>query len=69
MEDKQQICNLLLPALRQTRCGEDIVCMIYHRYPSKDEYVNVIFRVGYVIPVNVTADSGKAMITDILRQL
>ncbi len=62
-EDKQAICSLLLAALQKTRACHDLVGMKYE--PTT---VTVKFACGSR-QINVEADSGIAMICDILRQL
>lgn len=62
-EDKQAILNALLPALQKTRAGKDVVKLIYDKDSEKVwiDYVNGIDA------VNVRADSGAAMLVDVLR--
>lgn len=62
-EDKQAICSLLLAALQKTRACHDLVGMKYE--PTT---VTVKFACGSR-QINVEADSGIAMICDILRRL
>lgn len=66
MEDKAQICELLLEALKLTRAGADIEKLVYD---EKTEQVGIIWRNGYVGKVNVACDSGIAMIRDITKSL
>lgn len=64
MEDKQLICDLLLPALQATRNLFDLVKLTY----DKDrEIVTAEFSNGYPKHVNVAMDSGTSMIRDIIR--
>lgn len=70
MEDKAKICELLLPLLQATRCGSDIVSLEYTSLPGiYDEVVCVTWENNYKQIVNVTADSGVAMISDIIRRI
>ncbi len=62
-EDKQAICSLLLAALQKTRACHDLVGLKYEH-----STVTVKFACGSR-QINVEADSGIAMICDILRQL
>ena len=62
-EDKQAILNALLPALQLTRAGKDVVKLIY----DKDTEKVWIDYVGGIDAVNVRADSGAAMLVDVLR--
>ena len=62
-EDKQAICSLLLAALQKTRACHDLVGLKYEHSTG-----TVKFACGSR-QINVEADSGIAMICDILRQL
>lgn len=65
MEDKQKILDLLLPALQET---EALHTLEELRYDANTETVWCAFEHG-AFPVNVAADSGEAMIRDVLRAL
>lgn len=65
-ESKQLICTLLLTALQETRGASDLVSLVY--VPEKEMVVGT-FSGGGVKLCNVAADSGCAMIRDIMRQL
>lgn len=67
MEDKQKICNELLHTLQLTRGFCDLVSLKYER-ESTHELVVATFNNGYQKAANVTADSGTAMIIDIIAQ-
>lgn len=67
-EDKQEICDLLLPALQATRDLHDLKSLTYVRV-GNEEYVRAVFTSGYSKKANVTIDSGVAMIRDIARQI
>ena len=67
MENKSDICEALLPALRRTRGLRDLEDLEYHVYPAEE--VHAIFRGGYTKKINVEADSGIAMIRDIVNHL
>lgn len=64
MEDKHKICEQLTKTLRLTRECDDFLRLYY------DEY-NEVVRVAYISEpdrfINVAADSGIAMIRDIMR--
>lgn len=64
-EDKQAICNALLPALKLTRTGAEIETL---RYSKERETVTIAYPDG-ITPVNVNLDSGAAMILDIVKAL
>lgn len=66
MEDKQKICDLLLPALQATRSLSNLVSL---EYDSVQEVVLATFANGYQKTVNVAMDSGIAMIRDIAKQI
>lgn len=72
MENKQEICNLLLKTLKATRYGSDIAEINYYdegNYGEYGEKVIISYSNGYEITANVTADSGIAMIEDIIDTL
>ena len=65
-EDKQKICDLLLPALQATRNLHDLQEL---EYSEERELVYAKFKSGYQKVVNVAMDSGTAMIRDIVKQI
>lgn len=65
-EDKQRICSALAPVLCLTRHLDDLVSL---HYDPKTEKVEATFLNGSVKRVNVAADSGIAMIRDIIQQI
>lgn len=66
MENKQEICDRLLPALQKTRALHDLEDLEYRVDPKEEVWA--IFR-GGVRKINVAADSGLAMIRDIVEAL
>lgn len=66
MEDKQLICDLLLPALQQTRNLHDLISL---QYDSEHDFVKAEFATGASKYANVAMDSGTSMIRDIVRQI
>ena len=66
MENKQHICDLLLPALQATRGLSDLMSLDYDR---DAEIVIATFTSGYSKTANVAMDSGTAMIYDIMKQI
>lgn len=66
MEDKKKILDLLLPALQETRNLEDLMSLVYVKLENGEERVIAIFPAGDKA-VNITGDSGTAMIQDVLR--
>lgn len=69
MEDKQMICDKLVEALQLTRQYEDLQSLIYLRRGEDHETVTALFTQGNTKEINVSMDSGSAMIRDILRAL
>ena len=65
MEDKQLICIHLTQTLRLTRGAEDLLTLQYD--PERD-VVTAVFQHGSRV-INVAADSGTAMIRDIVNHL
>lgn len=63
MEDKQKICDLLLPLLKATRAFHDLDDL---EYIQDQDCVLLTFANGYVRKVNVAMDSGIAMIMDVI---
>lgn len=68
-ENKQDICTLLCEALRATRDQEDLIAITYDKNTIGDETATLTYLNGYKRSVNVTLDSGIAMIRDILKNL
>lgn len=68
LEDKAEITWELCKLMRKTRYGRHISMMEY----SKDdygEYVTVTYDNGSIKKVDVTADSGSALIMDVLSHI
>ena len=65
-ENKQAICDALLPSLQKTRHLSDLISL---RYDEKLEIVIALFENRSTKLVNVAMDSGIAMIQDITEQL
>lgn len=66
MENKQEICDLLLPALQHTGSLQDVIAL---EYDSVQEVVTATYRNGYQKSIDVAADSGVAMIRDIMNYI
>ena len=65
IEDKREVVDRLKKLLLVTRAGQDIEEM----YLMNDqEHVVVKWRDGYPVTVNIAADSGLAIIQDVIRQ-
>lgn len=70
MEDKRLICALLTTTLQATYQYRDLVELEYHDNEyTDDSYVLARFTCGNTSRINVTLDSGSAMIRDIMRAL
>lgn len=65
-ENKEKIVMLLEVLLKQTRAGKDIECL---QLNEKQDEVTIIFDSGYRRKVNIAADSGIAIISDVLCSL
>ena len=65
MEDKQRICELLLPALQATHNLRDLISL---QYNPEDDSVTAVLP-GGTRQANVALDSGTSMIRDIIRQI
>ena len=68
-EDKDRICQLLLPALKATRYCSSLKDLRYEKQDNSEEVVTAVWESNSVTKVNVSADSGIAMIRDILQAL
>ena len=70
-EDKQLICDLLRKTLQATRGAGDVVNMEYiDEFEERGyEHVVVTFNDSGTRFINVSADSGFAMIKDIINNL
>ena len=70
IEDKQKICDLLLPALQATRDAADLTELEYENDEvNQRELVTATFIGGGFRIINVSMDSGTAMIKDIINHL
>lgn len=67
-ENKQHICDLLVPVLQATRNLEDLGGLIYEKN-GEWETVTAIFENGSTKKANVSMDSGTSMIRDIIGQI
>lgn len=74
LDDKAAICIEMKRILNMTRAGEDIADIHYEKVTDKDgfgceEYAVITYESGYKQTVIITADSGKAVIEDVLRKI
>ena len=68
-ENKQSICDLLLITLQATHNASDLVSLEYFKDEKENETVIATFESGGKRVINVTMDSGTAMIRDIMKNL
>ena len=66
-EDKGLILEMLLQTLRCTRAGLDLANIRYEMLNDATELAVLIYNNGYRKTVNITGDSGIALMRDILR--
>ena len=69
MEDKQKILDLLLQELQATRHLHDLVSLEYVWEYECGQHVEATFENGYKKQINVSMDSGTAMIRDVVKGL
>lgn len=70
MEFKEEICDSLCETLRKTRKYSDLVSLVYQEFfENDDEIVTATFTNGSKKVIDVTMDSGYAMIRDIIENL
>lgn len=69
MENKQKICNLLCETLKATRNQEDLKLIRYEEVSQNYQRVIIEYENGSCGSVNVSMDSGIAMIYDILNAI
>lgn len=67
-EDMQMICNRLLATLQITRGGQNLTDLVYSVEPFR-ETVTMVFKNGSRRKINVTSDSGVALIYELIRAM
>lgn len=67
IENKREIVQALLPVLQMTRQYMDLEALYYVTSEDCDEKVIALYANGCRRSVNVTADSGYALILDVMR--
>lgn len=68
-ENKFETTKLLQKTLQSTRQFEDLKSLQYRIWEDGEEIVEAEFENGLVTSVCVTADSGVALIRDVMRGL
>lgn len=68
-ENKKEIIEKLTKAVKRTREGQCIQNIVYKKGYGDDEIVYINYLGGNVKKVNVTMDSGIAMIRDVAKHL
>ena len=64
------LCQRLLKLVQATRAGADVVDIEYFSNNHTDDaHVDITWASGHTKRVDVTADSGIAMIKDVLRHI
>ena len=66
-ENKELVTQALFQALKTTVEGVNIAEMNYRMLTNGDELVTIIYDDGYRKTVNVSCDSGVALMKDVLR--
>ncbi len=70
MEDKQKICDLLCKTLQATSNAWDVVSITYQVDDDSDTQTAIVeFQSGGKRYINVSWDSGTALIRDIMEHL
>lgn len=68
-EDKEVVTRALFQALKTTVEGVNLAEMEYKRLQDNTELVTLIYDNGYRKTVNVSCDSGVALMKDVLRAI
>lgn len=68
MEDKTAICDVFGDCLRLTRAGDALSFISYEKI-GEEEYADMHYKDSHVVRVCITADSGIAIMRDILRNM
>ena len=74
VENKDIVCMRLTALLQMTRAGEDIKAIRYEKVDDTDgfhceEYAVIEWENGTKTAVLITADSGKAIVQDVLKAI
>lgn len=66
MENKEKIIKALKDVLVLTRAGEDISGLVLSKAQDK---ITIVYKNGHFKSVNIEADSGIAIIKDVIKEL
>lgn len=69
MENKFETTYLLLKLLQSTRQFVDLRDLIYMIHENNDETIKAVFENGHTKDINVSGDSGIALIKDVIKGL
>lgn len=69
IDNKQHICDLLLTTLQATRAHNNLISLDYLKKGNSDESVTAVYDNNHKVVINVSCDSGIAMIHDILNTI
>ena len=68
-KNKQEILNALCHVLKLTSNAADVESISYEKTDGGMEYANVLFEGGGKRKINISMDSGTAMIHDVMQNL
>ena len=68
-ENKETIINCLYQALKFTVAGVGLEAIRYEQLTNGDEIAVLMYDNGYRKSVNISCDSGLALMRDILRAI
>lgn len=67
-ENKKEIIDRLFRLLKETRAGHDIIAMEYETHGFA-EHVLIYWESGFTDRVNISCDSGIAIMKDVLKAI
>lgn len=68
-ENKDLICKMLCEVLRKTSNQQDLKALKYEILDNNEEIVTAEWESGGKRQINVSMDSGTAMIRDIMKNI
>lgn len=69
MEHKETIVAMLSVLIKRTRAGENLKGLYYNKDGRGEETVVILWSNDYRQEISVTADSGLALIKDVLERI